>query len=119
MPQNRGLFVKYYALYLGLFMAGALVFQASAEEPLYNREITKEAKEAIAKVVTPVKNPQTNPCYSVIDCRNKGHDLPTVWQVKNNTDYSPREYPDPNYVLGPDGKYVYSMSAAHNHYQKR
>lgn len=68
---------------------------------------TRAAKEPLANIATPVANPNKTICYSVVDCRKKGGDLSTVWQMKHSTDYGPKDYPQPCYVQGPDGKYVY------------
>jgi len=71
---------------------------------------TRAVQKPLENIVTPVANPHT-PCNSVVECRKYGGDLKTVWQFNNATDYSPKDYPERCYVLGKDGKYVYSPAA--------
>jgi hypothetical protein len=72
---------------------------------------TRAVQKPLEDVLTPVENTHSTPCNSVVECRKYGGDLKTVWQVNNTTDYSPKDYPERCYVLGKDGKYVYSAGA--------
>lgn|GEM_PF-6916072 len=72
---------------------------------------TRKAQKPLSGILTPVPNPHSTPCNSVVECRKYGGDLKTVWQVNNTTDYSPKNYPENCYVLGDNGKYVYSSAA--------
>ncbi len=45
---------------------------------------TRAAKEPLAGIATPVANDRSKiQCNSVVDCRRKGAELETVWQMNN------------------------------------
>ncbi|MDX2074398.1 MAG: hypothetical protein SFX19_08565 [Alphaproteobacteria bacterium] len=73
--------------------------------------LTRAIVEPLSGILTPVPNPKTTPCYSAVDCREKGRDLITVWQVNHTTDFGPKDYPQRCYIPGENGKYVYSAAA--------
>ena len=72
---------------------------------------TRAAAKPLVGIATPVANNHSTPCNGVVDCRKKGGDLSTVWQMDHTTDYSPKDYPARCYVPGDNGKYVYSAAA--------
>jgi len=76
---------------------------------------TRAIKKPLSGILSPVPNPHTTPCYSVVDCRKKGDDLETIWQFDNSVDHSPKDYPENCYTLGENGKYIYSVAACHHH----
>lgn len=89
------------------FASGAAKTVATTGQNAFTRAVEKP----LSGIVTPVTNTHGTPCNSVIECRKYGSDLSTVWQVNSGTDYSPKDYPERCYVLGKDGKYIYSQSA--------
>ncbi len=65
----------------------------------------------LAEIVTEVPNPKSTPCNGVVDCRKKGNELETVYQLKQHASFEPRDYPANCYVPGDNGKYVFSPAA--------
>jgi hypothetical protein len=91
----------------------AMASSAIAADQPQGRSVSRVAEDVVSGILTPVPNPQINPCYSVVDCRRKGHDLPTVWQVENNLYRSPKEYPDYEHGQGKDG-YVHNPAVSNS-----
>ncbi len=69
---------------------------------------TRAVEKPLAGIITPAPNPKTTRCNSVVDCRKKGHDLETVWQVNIAGEQKPKDYPARCHRLGKDGKYEHS-----------
>lgn len=96
-------------IFLLPLLAGLLGSTASAEtHHLIQRDAIRKFTGDIA---TAVPNPKHEPCYSRIDCRRKGHELSTVFQMNHTKDYGPEEYPHRCYTPGAGGKYVFLHSA--------
>jgi hypothetical protein len=67
-------------------------------------------RDWLSTIVKSVPNPKNVPCNGLVDCREKGQELDTVYQMNQNNSYAASDYPKPCYKLGKHGKYVYSHS---------
>ena len=96
---------------LTITLSGLTSGAYAQDEASGQNAVTRALKEPLAGIATPVANPRIVPCYSVVDCRAKGRDLETIWQL-NDTQKSGDQPPVGGRCPVPakGGKYAYLHS---------